>query len=519
MNTRWAPLGVAVAVVAVVAGAALLGKSGSGEPPLLRLAGGSADTASGAGWAAAPQADSSRSSKIGAPGVGFRLVGALPDGPDEARARTLDRGAASEDDVRALAKALGVKGEPVRDGRTWRVAGLSVSGDAGQAWSMSRCGPDTAVASDSPLGCPGTTSASSGSGSAGSGGSDGSAGSVGSVGTDSTDPATVDPAPDAPPPAPDKPTTVEPALPVVSPCPDNARCVNPDIAVAPPPLPPQPEPTLDPEVLRTAARPILAALGLAKAAIGVESYGSQGSVTADPVVDGLPTWGYQTRIEITADGSVLSASGYLGVPAAGASYPLISAKAAFEALSTLAQQQCDGCPESVPAKVTGARLGLQLTALQGGDAILLPAWLFAVEDWPMPLPQNAVVERYVERPGEPSPPPTGERQSFGFDAAYPTDDTTTIIVQYGDSGSCPREQVTHVAKESAESVVVLLEAATQPAEQACTSDYRQVLVPVELQAPLGTRTLLDASRGEAVNVDRSCARPMGNPPPPKDCVG
>jgi hypothetical protein len=297
--------------------------------------------------------------------------------------------------------------------------------------------------------------------------------------------------------------------------------VSPDVVTVPPPRPAKPEPTVDPDVLRTAAAPVLAALGLSKAEIRVESYGSQGAVTADPVVDGLPTSGYQTRIEITADGSVLGASGYLAEPASGPSYPLISAKAAFEALAALPQPlspECEGCPTPVPAKVTGARLGLQLTALQEGAAALLPAWLFAVEDWPMPLAQNAVVERYLERPGAPSAPPTGERQSVGFDAVYPTDDPKTVIVQYGDSGSCPREGVTHVVKESAESVVVMLEAAAQPADQACTSDYRQVLVKVALQAPLGTRTVLDASRGEEVTVDRSCSRPMGNPPPPKDCV-
>lgn len=119
----------------------------------------------------------------------------------------------------------------------------------------------------------------------------------------------------------------------------------------------------------------------------------------------------------------------------------------------------------------------------------------------------------------PGPAPSGAaRTSFGFDAAYGTDEPDEVVVQYGDSSSCPHVDVTHAVRESAERVVVTLEADAADPGRACTADYRQMLVPVRLAQPLGDRVLVDGHRGEAVPVDRSCSRPFGNPPPPRDCT-
>ena len=115
--------------------------------------------------------------------------------------------------------------------------------------------------------------------------------------------------------------------------------------------------------------------------------------------------------------------------------------------------------------------------------------------------------------------PSASRASFGFDAAFPSDDPNVVIVQYGDSGSCPHANVTHVAKESSDSIVVVLEGDAMSTKQACTDDYRQMLVTVKLAAPLGDRKVIDGSRGTPVTVDRTCARPMGQPSPPSTCKG
>jgi hypothetical protein len=285
---------------------------------------------------------------------------------------------------------------------------------------------------------------------------------------------------------------------------------------------------------RRAASLVLADLGLADADVSVEPAGEQAFVLADPRVAGLPTSGYATQLQVDAHGAVVGGGGYLGRPTAGPSYPLIGAKEAYDALPELPRPMfaCPsdaGCPQPQPAVITGAELGLQLTALADDEAALLPAWLFTVKDWPMPLAQPAIEPRFLSRPSaEPAPvdvppvatsplPPTQPRSAFGFDTVFPTDDPKGVVVQYGDSGSCPHTNVDPLVKESADTVAVTLEGDGQPADRACTADYRQMLVSLTLQSPLGDRKVIDGSRGTAVAVDHTCARPMGKPTAPKGC--
>ena len=130
---------------------------------------------------------------------------------------------------------------------------------------------------------------------------------------------------------------------------------------------------------------------------------------ADPRVAGLPTSGYATQLQIDADGKVVGGGGYLGKPTDAASYPLVSAKEAFDALPELPRPMfaclnAKDCPAPEPAKVTGAELGLQLTALADDEASLLPAWLFTVTGWPAPLAQPAIEPRFLTFPSaEPVP--------------------------------------------------------------------------------------------------------------------
>jgi outer membrane biosynthesis protein TonB len=165
------------------------------------------------------------------------------------------------------------------------------------------------------------------------------------------------------------------------------------------------------------------------------------------------------------------------------------------------------------------------------------------EDEPTPAPDAPQPGRSAKPTAAPAPAPTASaapapkptrtataapaptatasgaaRRPFAFDAAYGTDEPYEVVVQYGDSSSCPHARVTHAVRESAEQVVVTLEADAQDQERACTTDYRQMLVPVRLKQPLGDRVLIDGSRDQQVEVDRSCNRPFDNPPPPKDCT-
>jgi hypothetical protein len=539
---RWAPIAAALSVIAVAVAVSLVfGRSGGGDPPTLRLASGSGTDTAGA--ADAPMATAG---KVAATGAAFELVGPLPTGPDEAKAQSLPKGAAKEADVRRLASALGIKDEPRRVEHAWQAGSLRVEDVAGNPWSMYvGCGPDQPVSSDGVM-----SSCSSGSGwapapdavsgSAGdSGTGSGSAGASGSGSSSSgsgvtPNTTTVAPPPPSPAPAP-------------SPCPDNARCAKPPLVT--PVLPPPPSiAAADVDAARRAAQAVLDKMGLSDAVVTAQPAGAQVFVQADPRVAGLRTWGYTTQLQIDAEDLVVGGNGYLGQPSSGASYPLVSAAEAFKNLPEQPRTMMlcpettgsePACPEPVPAKVTGAELGLQLTALADDEAALLPAWLFTVEGWPTPLPQPAIEPRFLKLPEpvkvdpglvdpaepptqvDPVPPvePSASRASFGFDAAFPSDDPNVVIVQYGDSGSCPHANVTHLVKESSDSVVVFLEGDAMSTKQACTDDYRQMLVTVQLDAPLGNRTVIDGSRSEPVTVDRTCARPMGQPSPPKTCKG
>ena len=138
---------------------------------------------------------------------------------------------------------------------------------------------------------------------------------------------------------------------------------------------------------------------------------------------------------------------------------------------------------------------------------------------PAPPPPPPSASAAPPPPPPPPPPSPGPgRAALPFDAAYGTDDPNEVIVQYGDSSSCPHENVTKAVRESTDTVVVALTADAQQPERACTADYRQMLVPVALARPLGTRRVLDAATGKEVEVDRSCSRPFQNPPPPRDCT-
>lgn len=477
---RWAPVAAALTVIAVVVAVSVLfDRSGGGDPPTLRLAAGS-------GAERAVTADARMTAgKRAAPGSSFELTGALPTGPDQATTHPLAKGAADEAEVRRLATALGIRTAPRRVDRAWQAGALRVEDSAGNPWSLSAgCGPDQPVSSDGAAAscASGTVAVGAGSSSAGAGWA---------------------PAPNG--------TTAAPTQ------------------VAPRPPPPPSVAPVDVPAAREAALAILDALGQQGANLTVDGGGERDVFArADPRIAGRPTSGYPTYLEIDAEIQVVSGSGYLGRPADGPSYPIVSAADAFDNLPELPRPMmlCPAnadCPQPVPAKVTGAELGLQLTALADEQAALLPAWLFTVEGWPMALAQPAVEPRFLQLPEQqPAPPaqadPAKPRSWFAFDAVFATDEPNVIIVQYGDSGSCPHTNVQSLVKESSDSVVVTLEADGQP-DQPCTDDYRQQLVTVTLASPLGDRTVIDGSRGDPVAVDRTCPRPMGQPPAPKDCTG
>ncbi|MFI1416865.1 hypothetical protein ACH4VX_02565 [Streptomyces sp. NPDC020731] len=114
------------------------GANGDASPPPLALDGHSEDTTNGI----AP----------GEPnpyGAVYRADGSLPDGPGSAPVYRV-RGQVTEDRVVTLAKALGLEGEPVAEGGSWRIGGKDGSGptlrvdrEAPGTWTFSRNNPGT----------------------------------------------------------------------------------------------------------------------------------------------------------------------------------------------------------------------------------------------------------------------------------------------------------------------------------------------------------------------------------------
>jgi hypothetical protein len=477
-----APVATVVAVVAVAVTASLVqGGGGSHKPRVLRLADSSSSTA--ATKDAAPTSS----------GGDYRLVGDLPQGtPADAPAWALPGGPGPAAPVARLADALKV-GTPQRAGDGWTAGGLRVTGEPGRAWYYYPCGPDTAVSSDGPVAC----AVDSGSGSSGSGTV--SSGTVVAEPAPATSPGS---APgNSPGTPPDKPAANDPA------------------ASPPPPAPPQKTPSQD--AVRAAAIPVLEAVGLQDATVKVNVYAGGGSAVVDPAVGDRETFGWTTRVDVDQNGKLVGASGWLASPERADNYPLITARQAFDALPIAPRMLAcpvtpeGGCAAPEPAQITGAHLGLTVAQLASGGQVLVPAWLFDVKGSEDPVAGVAVEPKYLgsgDGPGDQptTDPATGKptqvdpappsRSPLAFDSAFRAKTDNAVVVQYGDSGSCPHTGVTHVAKEDASTVVVLLEADPMDPNTACTADYRAVKVEVALQAPLGTRTVIDGATGKPVAV-------------------
>jgi hypothetical protein len=265
----------------------------------------------------------------------------------------------------------------------------------------------------------------SGSGSTGSGGgpATGPGSSAGSAAGSAGSGGAALP-PDAVPPVGVPPVGVPPVgVPPVGVPPVGATAVP--MPVDPVPVGPRP----DEAAVRKAAADVLAALGLNGADVQVASYPGFALVTAAPVVAGLPTSGYETRLQYDGSSTLTGGSGWLAPSAAGAEYPLISAQRAFDAMPK--PEIARICPNTHPQNcaapltvITGARLGLALRHDQQFGPLLVPAWLYTLRGSalqpvavavdpaylspapPAGYPMPAQTEPAPVRPPNPAPKPT-----------------------------------------------------------------------------------------------------------------
>ncbi|MGK5729906.1 hypothetical protein [Streptomyces sp. URMC 124] len=446
---------------------------GESSPPPLAL-----DVPSAGGPAGSPH----QGIAVGEPdpgGVRYRAEGKLPDGPRTAPVR-LPKGEVSREDVARLAEALHVPGTPAEDGDVWRVGGspgadepvLRVARKGPGNWSFARFGNAGKGCAHPPGSGPRT-----------------------------------DPAAD-----------LSPGTP--APCP-------PQEGKASDGQPPVPE-----EKAKGAAAPVLKALGQDGSKVDASAlFGAVRTVNADPVLDGLPAYGWRTTLDVGSDAQIVRGSGQLQLPPKGAAYPVVTADEALKELNKggggTGGGGIGGCASPVPhdgsdvpggftppcppkqaprepAVVTGAAFGLSAQSVAGRQA-LVPSWLFQVrlpgaeKGASVTVAQPAVDPKFVAKP---SPAPQ-RSESPGKDAAksspvrvtaYSAEDKKLVLHFWG--GVCRNYAVS--AEQSSAAVTVKVTGTEKQPGRECVLMAKKFDETVTLDEPLGDRKVVDASTGEPV---------------------
>jgi hypothetical protein len=391
-RTRWLlPAGAVVAIVAIVVAVVVLvptvrGVNDPAHPPVLHLVNVAGRSPGLPAEPAAGFAD-----KTGAPGSrgsGWRLEGTLPDGPSFGRVHLLPAGAATRAFVGSLARALGMTGEPQHLKAGWYLVSgtteLSVSELAGRHWIYTNHGCIAGPVLDPQMGvaCAVARSAPPIVVTPGASGAPGATGSPG--GSD----------------------------------------VTPIPTASPPVLASTPKPVRE-DLARNVARPVFQAVGINPDAARITTAGGRQSVVFTPEVAGSTVLGLETQVALDEQGQIVDASGWLAKATPGATYPLISAKQAYDELRAqpqpmmgLSMAPCrivpgtSGCAPTPDRVVTGATLGLTQSYNTDRGVLLVPAWLFQVRDEDTSPAVVAVQRAFLGVPERPSPvgqPGTGSQ--------------------------------------------------------------------------------------------------------------
>ncbi|WP_418956639.1 hypothetical protein [Streptomyces tritici] len=288
------------------------------------------------------------------------------------------------------------------------------------------------------------------------------------------------------------------------------------------------------ERAKAAAAPVLKALGQDDAKLdATQVMGTERVVNADPVFDGLPTYGWATGLRVGADGELVGGSGRLKEPVKSATYPVIGAEKALARLNEAARGtdpgDIGGCATDPPAAEQGrqtkpqappcgktaedpapreltvkkAVLGLAAQFADGREA-LVPSWLFEVAPQGSG-PAHTVVQTAVapEFLAKPKPAPTKPVPIPSDDAApprqlqsYTVDASGRTLTATFWGGVCSDYGLT--AAESAGRVTVTITETPRQPDRACIAIAVEVKKAVTLKAPLGERQVVDAASGAVV---------------------
>ena len=310
--------------------------------------------------------------------------------------------------------------------------------------------------------------------------------------------------------------------------------------------------TVSEEAAEKAAAPVLKALGQDDAKVDASKImGAQRVVNADPVVGGLPTYGWTTGLTVSAQGEVVGGSGKLKAPVKSDTYPAISAQKTLDLMNaapaTDHRMGIGGCATPVPLKdrleapcgeststatptptptaaqnvitVEDAVFGLAMHVVDGRPA-LVPSWLFEVRAAGaadnVTVTHPAVDPKYVATTasaGEPSVAPT-ERPTGPSDeptASAPatrdvqvegyTAEGTELTVSFT-GGVCADYEAS--ASEDSGKVTVTVTATPWP-DKVCIMIAKVFHKTVQLDEPLGDRKVV-GSDGKAIPLEKTGAR-------------
>ncbi|MET9483781.1 hypothetical protein [Streptomyces sp. NPDC006638] len=290
---------------------------------------------------------------------------------------------------------------------------------------------------------------------------------------------------------------------------------------------------------KKAAAPVLKALGQDDAKLDARQVmGAVRVVNADPVVGGLPTYGWSTGIQVGADSTVTGGSGQLLAPERDREYPVVGADAALAELNRTAGGPpgpgIGGCATAEPLEgemkpaapcepgtgpaapeplvIDRAVFGLALEA-EGGAPALVPAWLFRVAPGggaePYTVTRTAVAPEFLTAPAAPSVPPHKEAPGGGGSGAVDPDgaggalrpmisydsEGTSLTVRFW-AGVCGSYAAR--ADEKGPDVKVTVYQADPDPDRVCVAMAKERTATVALKAPLRERSVVNAATGEPV---------------------
>jgi hypothetical protein len=301
------------------------------------------------------------------------------------------------------------------------------------------------------------------------------------------------------------------------------------------------------EKAKKAAAPVLNGIGLSDAKLDAsQTIGAVRVVNANPVLDGLPTYGWQTGLQIGSDGRVVAGTGQLAQLKKGPGYPVLSAEETLRALNnagrgrpagiggcaspvplsgaTGAEEPAGGTAETLPCAnpktvtpkpvpVHDAVFGLAVHSVDGRQA-LVPSWMFEVGQPGAKGTQStftvtypAVRPQYIAPPspgGEPGRG-TGDQPGSGSAApdrpatsvpveSYRADGRTLILRFWG--GVCTDYSAS--AAVYPRTVRVRITGKDKKPGQVCIKIAKLFEKKVHLSQPLDGRTVVDATTGRAV---------------------